>query len=212
MSHRDHQHINLLPKGRQPDAKLTPSVFGALVGMCHYWTLSPHDGTRPDDNHIYLWFTLGAGAYAGQYEVAVNVYSTDRSEGLSPDDRDLRYYIHTDSVQETEWPEEGFQSQGVALSYTGLGLTEANFTPVQMGELRSLVSNHATSCQRISAYGMTYSTGDGLHDVHMNSGNPSGSGYGNQSGQDGALIFYYDAAHGGPMASWLFLKFKTQML
>lgn len=55
--------------------------------------------------------------------------------------------------------------------------------------------------QRISVYGMTYTEGTGIHDVHMNTG-----------GKDGALIFYFDEQHGGPKARWVFLKFANQLL
>lgn len=136
----------------------------------------------------------------GKFEAAVNVESSQMVGNASPDKLELRYHLLDQTVEETEWPAEGFTTSA-ALSYAKLGLHDSDFQIVTSGALRTLVATDALQAQRIAVYGMTYSDGTGIHDVHMNTGD-----------HDGAMIFYYDAAHGGPKARWVFLKFANQPL
>lgn len=64
----------------------------------------------------------------------------------------------------------------------------------------------------MTAYGVTYPKGDGIHDIHMNSGEKPGSGHANRVNQDGALVFYYAPAGEQPHRRWVFIKFATQVL
>jgi hypothetical protein len=189
---------------------LTPNRFGGLTGTVDHWTLAPHDGPRPDDNHIYLWIKVAQGAIAGKYEAAVNVLSSDKKKpGDPPDALDLRFCERSETVDPANWPSEGF-AEDAQVSYAGLGLKETDFQTVEMGELRQLVASRATHCQRITVYGVAYPHGDGLHEVHMNSGNRPPRQNENRVNQDGAVVFYFDEQNGGPVARWIFLKFRTQ--
>lgn len=194
----------------KPTPRLPTNQFGALTGQFDHWTLSPHDGPHDDDNHIYLWIQIASGSLAGKYEVAVNVRSNDPIHHPNAADQlNLRFSLHSQPTALTSWPIPGFDSQA-KLSFTEIGLNETQFKIVESGELRSLITQYATTCQRISVFGVTYSGGDGLHDVHMNSGNRPPRQHENLDREDGALVFYFDGEHGGPIAHWLFLKFKTQ--
>lgn len=197
MGHHNLQHTEPLKKQKHHSHGTIPAnVYGALTGTFDHWTLSAHNGTHADDNHIYLWLVSGGG----KFEAAVNVESSKIVGDASPDKRELSYSLHDETVPMDQWPAIGF-SGNASLSYAALGLHEADFTIVTSGALRTLIATDAMHAQRISVYGMTYTEGTGIHDVHMNTG-----------GKDGALIFYFDEQHGGPKARWVFLKFANQVL
>ena len=97
------------------------------------------------------------------------------------------------------------------MSYAALGLKDADFAPVQQGDLQTLVTHYAETCILMAAYGTTYSEGTGLHDIHLNTGEPPGRGHANRTGQDGALVFYFSGVGGTALsAHWIFVKFGTQ--
>ena len=188
---------------RRTSGALPPSQFGELVGTFDHATLVPEGAARPDDNHVYLWVRVPDGPDAGLYECAFNIHSTDQT-----------------NVSFTDWPEDltgktlpapGFTEP--SLSYTTLGLKDADFAPVQQGDLQTLVTHYAGTCTVMAAYGTTYSEGTGLHDIHLNAGEPPGSARADRTGQDGALVFYFGGTNGAaPTAHWIFVKFSTQNL
>ena len=69
-----------------------------------------------------------------------------------------------------------------------------------------------TGVQRIYIFGATYSTGVGVHDVHMNQGDPDGSSFQvlDAIWQDGGLLFHYTGPQ--PSLKILQIKFETQSL
>ncbi len=185
---------------RRVSGALPPTKFGELVGTFDHATLVPEGNTRPDDNHVYLWVRVPDGPFEGLYECAFNIHSTDQTD-----------------VSFTDWPEDltgktlpaaGWTEP--ALSYAALGLKDADFAPVRLGDLQTLVTHYAETCTRMAAYGTTYSEGTGLHDIHLNAGEPPGSSHADRTGQDGALVFYFGGA--APSAHWIFVKFSTQSL
>lgn len=188
---------------RRTSGALPPTRFGELVGTFDHATLVPEGAARPDDNHVYLWVRVSDGQYAGLYECAFNIHSTDQTDVLF-----------------TDWPEDlsgktlppaGFTE--ATLSYAALGLKDADFAPVQQGDLQTLVTHYAETCTRMAAYGTTYSEGTGLHDIHLNAGEMPGSTHADRTGQDGALVFYFSGMGGAvPSAHWIFVKFSTQSL
>jgi len=187
---------------RRPSGSLPPGQFGELVGTFDHATLVPEGRTRPDDNHVYLWIKVEDDPFAGLYECAFNIHSTDQSNVLF-----------------TDWPEDmtgktlppaGFTQP--SLSYAALGLKDADFAPVQQGDLQTLVTHYAETCTLMAAYGTTYSEGTGLHDIHLNAGEQPGSGHANRTGQDGALVFYSGTDNAALSAHWIFVKFGTQNL
>ena len=188
---------------RRTSGSLPPNQFGELVGTFDHATLVPEGRTRPDDNHVYLWMDVASGPVAGSYECAFNIHSTDLSNVLF-----------------TDWPEDrpgktlpkpGFTK--TTLSYADLGLKDTDFAPVQQGDLQTLVTHYAETCELMAAYGTTYSEGTGLHDIHLNSGEAPGSKHPNRTGQDGALVFYFaGSAQSAPTAHWIFIRFDTQHL
>ena len=194
-----------LRRFRRPGTgRLPGGRFGALTGIFDHWSPQSERGGPDNPNHIYLWVKVADGQFQGSYEAAVNVLSnTDPNAAIA----DLQYAIANDPGGNL--PVQGFQQN--ELAYGDLGLTQADFTTVDTGVLRDFIISNATTCSLMTVYGHTYPDGTGLHDVHLNSGNPPGT-FQNVDHEDGALVFYFDAAHGGPEARWLFLKFQTQTL
>ncbi len=198
----DTQNLPTFSFARRMSGSLPPSQFGELVGTFDHATLVPEGATRPDDNHVYLWIKVASGTFAGLYECAFNIHSTDQSNVLFTDwPQDLTGTLPPESFTETP------------LSYAALGLKDADFAPVQQGDLQTLVTHYAETCVLMAAYGTTYSEGTGLHDIHLNAGEQPGSGHVDRQGQDGALVFYFSGSSGAALsAQWIFVKFDTQTL
>jgi hypothetical protein len=93
------------------------------------------------------------------------------------------------------------------------GITGTNDWTLQTGnnlidELNALLS----SVERLYVFGATYSSGIGVHDVHMNQGDPNGSSFQHLDGiwQDGGVLFQYGGLQ--PRLEILQIKFETQSL
>ena len=201
MSHRP---IPLRRFRRPGTGRLPGGRFGALTGTFDHWSPQSERGGPDNPDHIYLWVKVADGQFKGSYEAAVNVLSMADPNPVVPD---LQYAIAHDPGDNL--PAQGFQQN--ELAYSDLDLIQADFKTVETSVLRDFIITNATNCSLITVYGHTYSDGTGLHDVHLNSGNPPGT-FPNFDHEDGALVFYFDATHGGPEARWLFLKFGNQSL
>ncbi|MEZ2310489.1 DUF2278 family protein [Paraburkholderia sp. RCC_158] len=66
--------------------------------------------------------------------------------------------------------------------------------------------------ERLYIFGATYSSGIGVHDVHMNQGDPDGSSFQHldEIWQDGGVLFQYGGSQ--PRLEVLQIKFETQSL
>src|SRR5262249_29942150 len=119
MSHHKHK-TKLKPARKHQSSGLPHNRFGALTGVIDHLTLSPHDGSKPDDNHVYIWIEVASGGSAGKYECAFNTESTDKTSIL--------YAIHEEDVSASEIPLIGFSEAEV--SYAGMGLKASDFTAI----------------------------------------------------------------------------------
>lgn len=199
-SHHDH------PIGPPPAVStghLPKNLFGGLTGNLDHLTLVPKSGTHPDDNHVYVWLSVPSGTLSGKYECAFNTESNTGGPAS-------QYLVKEEAISLTEVPPLGFTSATV--SFKGLGLKQADFNQIQNGALRTAVYSWAASATLITAYGITYAGGDGLHDIHMNSGEQPGSNHPNLVNEDGALVFYYKPKGLKPFRRWVFIKFTSQTL
>ena len=186
---------------------LPPDRFGVLVGEYHHQTLTPQGKPSPDDNHVYLWVKVpdAPGRPGGLYECAFNIHSARGSH--------VQFAELEEEWDSADLPEPG--SYDMDLSYKELELTDADFAPVRDGDLHVLVTGYANRCDRIAAYGVTYSDGTGMHDLHMRTGNPRNSPFRNENAprQDGALVFYFRRKRAPTLvARWVCIKFDTQTL
>ena len=209
MPRHTHSHAQrrLNPPPARMRGKLPANQFGGLVGTVDHLTLTPHDpedrDNNPDNNHVYIWIDVPAGKYMGKYECAFNTESNQKGSTT-------QYHVYEEEISLADFPTVGFW--GAEVSYAGLGLKKADFQDIENGQLRSAVNNWAQDCSLACAYGVIYSRGDGLHEIHMNSGERPGSKYPNLTNRDGALVFYYRNAGTAPFRRWVFIKFSTQDL
>ncbi|MGZ3459165.1 MAG: DUF2278 family protein [Archangium sp.] len=194
-----HQHTGrVLKRPPSPSNRLPKNTYGALVGVL--------DGplSDKDNNHVFISVRIRKGNFSGRYQIAFNVESNDPTT-------QTQYYVYDEAITADEIPPEDF-STSASLSYQSLGLKAADFKPIESGRLRTIVHSTVETSEWISAYGFTYSDGTGLHDVHMNSGEPSGSHHANRPNQDGALACYFRTQDGQEVRRWIFIKFTSQAL
>jgi uncharacterized protein YukJ len=93
------------------------------------------------------------------------------------------------------------------------GLTGETGWILQNGDnLIQVFQSQLTNVQRLYIFGAEYSTADGVHDVHMNQGDPDGSEFQLLDGiwQDGGVVFQYGPPQ--PRFDVLQIKFETQSL
>jgi hypothetical protein len=192
-----HHHTRPLNKERPSGGPLPHDVYGAIVG-----TIDGPLGDQ-DDNHVYIPLRIHTGPLAGLYRLAFNTESTDRSSD--------QFAIYDEPIEMADVPSEGF-TQDASLSYAGIGLHQADFSPITNGKLRTLTHDSAQDADLMGAYGFTFSDGGGLHDIHFNNGEPPGSKFKNQPNKDGALVFYTLNRSGQTTRRWIFIKFQEQNL
>jgi hypothetical protein len=158
MSHHHAQALKPAPTRTAPG--LNKSDYGAIVGRV--------EGPLRDanGNHVFIPLRVISGPFAGPCQVAFNIESTDDS----PD----QYLVRDEAITMADVPTVGLTTD-TALSYGAIGLKQADFQSVENGKLRMLVHDATNQVDLIAVYGMTYSDGGGIHDVHYNNGEPPGS-------------------------------------
>jgi hypothetical protein len=190
-------------------------VFGRLVGEFQFSSHVPLRGGKDDGRHIYLSVKVAQGPVAGIYECAVNIRSDEGTEVL--------YCQRTEDLDPSAVPAEGFED-GIHLAYGSgndapgdefMGLSDSDYQPIVNDDLYNQIASLTQNCDRLAAYGVTYSGGDGIHDIHMNSGTNPSDPHADQDRvrQDGAIAFYFNMTAGGQQksfATWIFIKFNTQ--
>jgi hypothetical protein len=196
---------------------LPQNQFGRLVGTFQFSSHVPLRGGTDTGRHIYLAIKVVTGPQAGIFECAVNIRSDDGTE--------VQYAQRIEDLDNGSLPDQGYTG-GLHLAYgTGtdapgleyMGLQDSDFGPIVNDELYNKIADFTQNCDLVVAYGVTYSGGDGIHDIHMNSGtDPSASQAGDDRvHQDGAIAFYFTMTSGGQrksFANWVFIKFGTQQI
>jgi hypothetical protein len=193
-------------------AGLPRSVFGRLVGQFRFASHIPLRGGQNTGRHLYLALNVPSGPNPGLYEAAVNIRSDEGTEVL--------FTERIENVAAANLPAPGFQG-GVKLAYgtgpstsdtTFLGLSDADFQPIENDSLYDRLSGLTQGCAAVAVYGVTYSSGDGIHDVHMNSGTAQGDAHAadDRVHEDGAIAFYFNLDQQQAFAHWVFIKFSSQ--
>jgi hypothetical protein len=184
-----------------------------LVGAFDHAAAGSQYRNVPDDNHLFFWLRVSAGRHAGLYECAVNLASAHPDSLHAP----VLYCEREELIPPGALPPEGFHPE-VKCSYAALGLRDEDFGPAPQAPFATSLLAYAESCIRMAAYGVTYSNGEGLHDIHLNSHEAPGSVHRDrldedgQPTQDGALVFYFAGPEETILARWMFAKFPTQQL
>lgn len=194
---------------------LPHDTFGRLVGEFQSSSHVPLRGGRDSGRHIYLSIKVPSGRDVGVFECAVNIRSDEGTEVL--------YTERIEDLDSGGAPEDGFTA-GLHLSYgTGgdtsdtdfMGLKDSDFHPIVNDDLYNRIADLSQNCDRVAAYGVTYTDGTGIHDIHMNSGTRPDDSHARDDhrNQDGAIAFYFNLEAGGQRksyATWVFVKFATQ--
>lgn len=200
------------PKAKR---RLPPRAFGCLTAEYRSASHHPIKGNKYNPRHIYLTVQVPKkGKPAGIFEAAVNIRSDQGTEVL--------FAERIEDVSGQKRPAYGFRA-GVHLAYgngqkrdtTYMGLANGDFQSIQNDALYSRIAQLCQDADQISVYGVTYDTGDGIHDVHMNSGTaPSDPHHASdRDRQDGAIAFYVTAKNGTEvqaLAHWIFIRFASQ--
>jgi uncharacterized protein YukJ len=179
-------------------------------------------GLSPDAHPHYLISVNAAGT---TYQIAVNIESTDGSQVL--------YFIN-----ENYTPPDAGLLDGLAVGMTPLTVQrnpavdyvrsvtngqpivmqaqmqllplpgQTNSSNLQNAVIQFLNQAIADANGTIYAFGSQYTDGTGIHDIHMNQGNPPGS-FEKDNGiwQDGMLVFELPAS--GTWAA-IFIAFQTE--
>jgi hypothetical protein len=176
--------------------------YGHLVGK--FVDLITTDFGNP---HARLIVNVGAD----RYEVDVNVYSTLKSARF-PNGSEVQFAIRDEAVDAA--PAVGVDDT-TTLAYTQLGLHQADFTSVDEDTLHDKIDALARASELVEIFGVLYkdANAQGIHDVHMNSG--EGGAPADDTAKDGAIAFYSLPQAGesfAPHAQWVFIKFATQVL
>jgi|SRR5215472_11217585 len=182
--------------------------YGVVAGVVQSANLQNPSGGQWPHYHIYVE-TPG-----GLYDSAVNLKSlTEVKIEYRARDLDPLAFANDLSVPDG-WTKLAQTSTSGALDYVRRpGLTGAQGWTLQNGD--NLINELAyllSGVQRIYIFGAAYSTGLGVHDVHMNQGDPPGSQFAPLDAiwQDGGLIFQYGPPQ--PRVTVLQIKFETQSL
>lgn len=183
----------------------------------------PQSGSLSPDSHPHYLINVDAGGTT--YQVAVNIESTDGSQVLyfindnfTPPDAGALDALATGMTQLTV---QGNPAVDYGRSTTSgepiVTLAEMQLLPLPGQSASSNLQNAviqflnqaiADDNGTIYAFGSQYTDGTGIHDIHMNQGNPPGE-YEKDNGiwQDGLLLFELPAS-----GSWaaIFIAFQTE--
>jgi hypothetical protein len=184
------------------------SAYGVVVGTVLSADLvNPSGGKWP---HYHIHVQAGSDVY----DSAVNLKSLTEVK-IEYRSRDLDTAVFANDLSlPVGWTTLGQNATSGALDYVRrLGLTGTAGWILQSGdnlitELQSLLTN----VDRVFIFGAKYTTGLGVHDVHMNQGDPTGGDFAllDAIWQDGGLIFQYGFPT--PRVTVLQIKFETQSL
>jgi hypothetical protein len=182
--------------------------YGVVSGVVdHADLLNPSGGQWP---HYHIWINTPGG----QYDSAVNLKSLTevkieyRTRDLQADEVASILSLPDGWTPLAQTPASG------ALDYVRHpALIGSTGWILQNGDnLINLLKYLLTGVQRIHVFGAAYSTGLGVHDVHMNQGDPINSPFAllDAIWQDGGLLFQYGAPQ--YRLTVLQIKFETQSL
>ena len=182
---------------------LPSAAYLSIVGSYGYLSSAPQHYNRTTHDHAFLWIAEPNSGCI--YECALHTALTFQSQ--------IQTCLFTEPCPLTDWPQFGIDADKAFLSYQDLGLKQSDFRSVGQKALGDEINGLAVRSDRIQIYGFSHKEGNGLHDVHQNSGESPNVRRLNRPGQDGCIIFYY-AERGQVLAHRLFLgmKFENQHL
>lgn len=189
------EHTYIEPRRLTPAA--TPERFAAVVGTVVIST--EHEIVGRNGEHLQFYVDIGNGV---QYQADVNIQSSDGEP--------IEMYVGAENVDPAGvTPDEPFGSPqyGVffdaALSYAGIGLADAIFSPASAVRIQQQLEAAFAQSTFVVLYGFVFDdggpNGKGIHETHLNA---------TLIDRDGALAVYGKDASGHPQRKWFFFKFE----
>jgi hypothetical protein len=182
--------------------------YGVVTGAVDHADLeNPYGGEWP---HYHIWVRTAAGLY----DTAVNLKSlTDVKIEYQTRDVDPHAVANTLALA-PGWTALAQAPTSGALDYVRHpALAGMTGWILQNGDnLINVLKSLLVGVQTIHIFGAAYATGRGVHDVHMNQGDPPNTQFRPLDAiwQDGGLLFEYGAPQ--PRVTVLQIKFETQSL
>lgn len=199
--------------------------YGVLIGQPHSYHIDPPDleGRWP---HFHLYIKNSSGVY----DCAINLKSRTDIKIQYRDFRSIKHqyfekiFSKPDGFHQLEpIPESGaldfIRHPGLQDSCTAW-YKENGENLVTLMKYYLIASINPTNpldlnrIKRIYIFGEPFAVGtrQGMHNIHMNQGDPVDSGFSGENGiwQDGGVIYEYNNTE--PLASILLTKFQTQSL
>jgi Uncharacterized conserved protein (DUF2278) len=186
--------------------------YGVVVGSVSHHRIEPPDaeGRWP---HYQIWVDTPAG----EYECVVNLKSRTQTKIEYRDFRNVprERFAHVISKPSGFHQLASSPTSGALDVVRHPGLQDRGCTrwwrESGLNAVR-LIEYYLDNLTRLYVFGEPYVHGFGVHNVHMNQGDPIGSEHAieNAIWQDGGLIFEYRAPQ--PRLSVLLTKFQTQSL
>ncbi len=200
--------------------------YGVVIGTVH-----SHGIEDSDNQGRWPHYKINVNTPSGLYECVINLKSRTEVKIQYRDFRNqkLSYFSNVLNLQDGFHPLQSNSSSGALdhLRHNGLkdplcfwkwfffwkGKKRCNCTKWWRENglnLVELMEYYLTSVERIYIFGEPYTNGNGLHNIHMNQGDPIGSSFSQENGiwQDGGVIFQY--LNPEPRLSILLTKFETQ--
>ncbi|GAS89492.1 DUF2278 family protein [Mycolicibacterium brisbanense] len=204
-------------------------AYGVLIGTLDHFT-------REDPNHFGSWYhgKIWVNAHLGLYECAVDVSTPNGVPVQYREVRNLDKRLFAFGSDADDWYPLARSEQSGALDYLRspllrgragcvgfvasplIDLANAILRSPRFGWVESTADNalnlleeRLSHSRRLYVFGRPYTNGLGVHDIHMNQGDPPGQFQG-QDGiwQDGGTII---ESKDGTLNAFL-TKFKTQSL
>jgi uncharacterized protein YukJ len=185
--------------------------YGVLIG-----TLEGHYIDLPDEEGRWPHYHLKVGTPAGIYECAINLKSRTENKIEYRDFRNIqRIYFDNILLKPNGFHPLVSNITSGALDFIRHPGLQDSCTRwwIENGEnIIQLMRYYLTNINRIYVFGEPYDTGLGIHNIHMNQGDPVGSLFARENAiwQDGGVIYEYTVPE--HRVSILLTKFQTQSL
>ncbi|MBY0598949.1 DUF2278 family protein [Bacillus bingmayongensis] len=182
--------------------------YGVVIGSVKNHYIEP-----PDKEGRWPHYHIFVDSSVGIYECVVNLKSRTKIEYKHINNLNKSLFANIISKPDGFYRLVSNSESGAmdVIRHKGV-LVPYNWEPENGNNVIEIMKSCLESVKRVYVFGEPYTIGLGIHNVHMNQGDPIDSSFSNENGiwQDGAVMFEYDSYP--PTFSILLTKFQTQSL
>ncbi|MFE7375671.1 DUF2278 family protein [Bacillus cereus] len=184
--------------------------YGVVIGSVKRHYIEP-----PDKEGKWPHYLIFVNSSVGIYECAVNLKSRTKIKIQYKNINNLNKSMFESIISKPDgFYRLGSNSESGAMDvirHKGV-LGPHSWIPENGNNVIEVMESCLEGVKRVYVFGEPYTTGLGIHNVHMNQGDPIESSFSSEDGiwQDGAVMFEYDSPQ--PNYSILLTKFQTQSL